>query len=277
MGNQRRGSSRHRRNRARSVMEMGMILVLLAIGVGAYFLLSRQKQTAPSPRSNSSVEANGSAKSRKTAASSGTDQPIATTSDWMNIRSDVGTDTGIVCSVPGNTQLKLTGKANTDGTWVQVKTSSGKVGWCCRALLDVEAVDAVTVQAPAGMDTPLSIKVSLSNQKVYIIDAGGVMVKTFTCSSGGSGNETPKGTYSVGGRGKSFYSSTVGEGGYYWTRFYGDFLFHSIPFDEHYKIKPSEAADLGKAVSHGCVRLALNDAKWIYEHIPDGTKVVIQN
>lgn len=276
MENQRKGNSRHRRKCARSVMKLGMILVLLAIGAGIHAFLSRQEQNSPPPHSSSSSEATSSAENRKAAASSSADLPTATTSDWMNIRSDVGTDTGIVCSVPSNTRLKLTGKSSKDGTWVQIKTPSGKVGWCCRALLDVDTVDAITVQAPAGMDTPLSIRVSLADQKVYVVDAGGVAVKTFTCSSGGKGNETPKGTFSIGGRGKSFYSSTVSEGGYYWTRFYGDFLFHSIPFDEHYKIKPSEAAKLGEAVSHGCVRLALNDAKWIYEHIPDGTKVVIQ-
>jgi lipoprotein-anchoring transpeptidase ErfK/SrfK len=276
MKNQREGNSRHRRNRVRNVLKMGIILILLAIGAGASIFFNRKKQTIPPPRSNSSVAAASSIKSVEPATSSGADQPTATTSDWMNIRSDVGTDTEIVCSVPGNTRLKLTGKANADGTWVQVKTSSGKVGWCCRALLDVETVDAVTVQAPVGMNAPLSIKVSLANQKVYVVDAGGVTVKTFTCSSGGSGNETPKGRFSVGGRGKSFYSPSVKEGGYYWTRFYGDFLFHSIPFDKYYKIETAEAARLGKAVSHGCVRLALTDAKWIYEHIQDGTKVVIQ-
>ena len=32
---------------------------------------------------------------------------------------------------------------------------------------------------------------------------------------------------------------------------------------------------LGMGISHGCVRLALADAKWIYDTIPSGTKVVV--
>ena len=32
---------------------------------------------------------------------------------------------------------------------------------------------------------------------------------------------------------------------------------------------------LGINASHGCVRLALTNAKWIYDNIPVGTKVVI--
>ncbi|WP_283112987.1 L,D-transpeptidase, partial [Lactobacillus gallinarum] len=29
--------------------------------------------------------------------------------------------------------------------------------------------------------------------------------------------------------------------------------------------------------SHGCIRLSVPDSKWIMNHIPDGTKVVIKD
>ena len=32
---------------------------------------------------------------------------------------------------------------------------------------------------------------------------------------------------------------------------------------------------LGINASHGCVRLALDNAKWIYDTIPSGTRVVV--
>ena len=32
---------------------------------------------------------------------------------------------------------------------------------------------------------------------------------------------------------------------------------------------------LGINASHGCVRLNINNAKWIYDNIPRGTKVVV--
>ena len=33
--------------------------------------------------------------------------------------------------------------------------------------------------------------------------------------------------------------------------------------------------NLGKQVSHGCIRLTAGDAKWIYDNIDDDTKVII--
>jgi lipoprotein-anchoring transpeptidase ErfK/SrfK len=34
---------------------------------------------------------------------------------------------------------------------------------------------------------------------------------------------------------------------------------------------------LGANVSHGCVRLALDNAKWIYKYVPNKTTVVSYN
>lgn len=122
---------------------------------------------------------------------------------------------------------------------------------------------------------PLSVRVSLEEQKVTVLDAKNRTVETFVCSSGESGQDTPTGTFTVSDRGKSFYNAALGEGAYYWTRFYGSYLFHSVPFDEHYRMEPEEAAKLGEPASHGCIRLPVEDAEWIYYNIPKGTKVVI--
>ena len=32
---------------------------------------------------------------------------------------------------------------------------------------------------------------------------------------------------------------------------------------------------LGMGLSHGCVRLQIDNAKWIYDNIPRGSKVVV--
>ena len=58
-----------------------------------------------------------------------------------------------------------------------------------------------------------------------------------------------------------------------------------IIFTEEYrKIKldprtliPSSYNNLGKRVSHGCVRLQVIDAKWIFDNCPRGTKITIYN
>lgn len=58
-----------------------------------------------------------------------------------------------------------------------------------------------------------------------------------------------------------------------WNQWYGAFAFHSVL----YPIGTSERPwgyQIGRAVSHGCVRQDMKDAKWVYEKIPYDTKVV---
>ena len=198
----------------------------------------------------------------------------ATTTEELNLRSAPGTEHESICTVPGNTKLTLTGKANADGTWVQAETSDGKTGWCCRPYLNLHTPDVSSELANAA--NPLRVKVSLHNQTVTVLDAKGMVIKTCICSSGGSGSETPTGSFTVSGRGTSFYNTELGEGAYYWTRFYGDYLFHSVPFNQYYEMKQEEASKLGTPASHGCIRLSMENAKWIYLHLPNGTSVTIQ-
>ncbi len=92
----------------------------------------------------------------------------------------------------------------------------------------------------------------------------------FTCSPGKPSTPTVKGTFTVGSRGYSFGS---GYTCYYWTQFYHDYLFHSILYDQGtFRVQDGR---LGEQLSHGCVRLAFDDAKWIYDTIPTGTRVLV--
>ena len=67
--------------------------------------------------------------------------------------------------------------------------------------------------------------------------------------------------------------------GQYCTRIYGSFLFHSVWYYQPKKNTQSYAQfnRLGTTASHGCIRLTVADSKWIYDHCPSGTKVVIYN
>jgi lipoprotein-anchoring transpeptidase ErfK/SrfK len=122
---------------------------------------------------------------------------------------------------------------------------------------------------------PLWIDVSIAAQRVTVFDANRLIVKQFVCSTGSPGNDTPTGTFQIQDRGESFFNKASQEGGYYWTQFYGDYLFHSVPFDKDQNLEPEEAAKIGTPASHGCVRLLMDDAKWIYDNIPRGTVVTI--
>ena len=124
--------------------------------------------------------------------------------------------------------------------------------------------------------TPYLIYVNLSEQMTYVYK--GTMnkwdtIKSFTCSTGIDDEKTPTGIFDVRERGDWFFSDKYQQGGKYWVQFYGDYLFHSVPYNED----QSEVVDntLGTPASHGCIRLKTNDAKWIYDNIEAGTKVII--
>ncbi|MGL5354595.1 MAG: L,D-transpeptidase [Clostridium sp.] len=124
--------------------------------------------------------------------------------------------------------------------------------------------------------TSYFVYLNLSNQTTYIYEGSlnnWKLTKSFLSSTGISGEETPKGIFSINGRDSWFFAKDYEQGGKYWVRFMGDYLFHSVPFDE----TQSKIVDdtLGKAASHGCVRLKVEDSKWIYDNIKDGTKVII--
>ena len=123
------------------------------------------------------------------------------------------------------------------------------------------------------------VYVSTKNQKVYIHGNNKVMY-TMYCSTGTKSSPTPKGTYHIQReRGLSFYNPFSKEGANYWVSWkgHGVYLFHSVPVDRNGKYIPSEAKLLGKKPhSHGCIRLSVADAKWMYQTIPYGTKIVIK-
>ena len=90
------------------------------------------------------------------------------------------------------------------------------------------------------------------------------------CSVGKASTPTATGTFTIKNRGSSFGH---GYTAYWWTQFYGDYLFHSVLYYEgSYTVKDGT---LGGHVSHGCVRLRYEDAKWLHDTIPSGTYVTI--
>jgi lipoprotein-anchoring transpeptidase ErfK/SrfK len=124
------------------------------------------------------------------------------------------------------------------------------------------------------------IDANVSKERIYIKD-GNKTIYTMLTSSGLDTNpdtSTPTGTYYVQAeKGLSFYAPSEKEGAKYYTSWknHGEFLFHTIPTDKNGNYIKSEAEKLGQKASHGCFRLPVLDAKWIYDNIPEGTKVVV--
>lgn len=125
--------------------------------------------------------------------------------------------------------------------------------------------------------TKYLIHVDLTNQKTYVYTGekdDWSIIKTFNCSTGIIGEDTPEGIFTIKEKGDWFYSKEYKQGGKYWIQFSGNYLFHSLPYNED----QSKIVDftLGSPSSHGCIRLAEADSKWIYDSVPQGSKVIIK-
>ena len=105
-----------------------------------------------------------------------------------------------------------------------------------------------------------------------------IPVKTFTCSVGLPSTPTPTGTFYT--PNKYRWHTLMGPSyGQYCTRINGGILFHSVAGynKTSYNIHARDYNKLGSPASHGCVRLNVRDAKWIYDNCSLGTKVTISD
>jgi|GEM_PF-58995 len=117
------------------------------------------------------------------------------------------------------------------------------------------------------------IIIDLKNQKLkYLVS--NIVLKEFSVSSGKASTPTPKGTYSVIDKSIKAWSKAHGLWMPYWLGLdHGEFGIHELPiWPNGYR---EGAAHLGIPVSHGCIRLGIGAAQYIYDRIPVGTKVVI--
>ena len=124
--------------------------------------------------------------------------------------------------------------------------------------------------------TSMLIYVNKNTQKTYVYKGSKnswKLDKTFSSSTGISGKDTPSGIFEVQSKGEWFFSEKYQQGGKYWVQFKGDYLFHSLPFAEDKETIVDKT--LGTPASHGCVRLAVENAKWLYDNAKKGTKVII--
>ena len=105
-----------------------------------------------------------------------------------------------------------------------------------------------------------------------------IPVKAMTCSVGTKEHATPTGTFYT--RSKARWAELMLKSyGQYCTRIVGEVLFHSTPgnFQSIYNVIPSVYNKLGSPASHGCIRLTVGDAKWIYDNCKVKTKVTIND
>ncbi|MFV0528662.1 MAG: L,D-transpeptidase family protein [Lachnospiraceae bacterium] len=114
---------------------------------------------------------------------------------------------------------------------------------------------------------------------VFARDTNGVysiVVKAFACSVGMPSTPTPTGNYTTtrSNRWKMLMGPSWGQ---YATHVTGGIYFHSVAglTPSVYNVIPGEYNKLGGPASHGCIRLTVADAKWIYDNVGNGSPVVI--
>lgn len=131
------------------------------------------------------------------------------------------------------------------------------------------------------------VEVNLKKNRTYLLDGNKVIYTMYSTGgmykrdskTGKLKSMTPTGTFYIQAeRGNHFFNQSLNEGANYYVSWlnHGEYLFHSVPTkaDGTYNLK--EAKKLGKSTgSHGCIRLSIPDAKWMYSHLKVGTKVKI--
>lgn len=147
--------------------------------------------------------------------------------------------------------------------------------------IDQVTTAALFTTAAIPKQYPYRIEVSLSRQVVEVWELRGEnryeLVQTFKCSTG-LHDSTPHGIFLEGHPVNRWH---------YFKKFYcwaqysykivDDIMFHSVIYGskDEKSLRQSSQRNLGNPASHGCVRLSVADAKWLYEHCGRGQTVIV--
>ncbi len=174
--------------------------------------------------------------------------------------------------------FRLTRYMNTDPIPVTVVLRCGEKSRIIETEIEIRNDPDEVYAAASGDPRPYSIDI-LRNENVVVVygkDSGGsytMPVKVFVCSTGSA---TPRGNYSLGWK-TPWRALFGGVWGQYTCHITGNILFHSVPYYSRSKgnLETAEYNKLGTKASMGCIRLAVKDAKWIYDFCPVGSPIHI--
>ena len=146
---------------------------------------------------------------------------------------------------------------------------------------DGDTMDLLFTTEARSNPFPYRVEVSIDSQtvSVYALNDNGQydLQKTFTCSTG-LHDSTPRGVFLDGhpvNRWHHFEKFNC------WAQYSfevtGDIMFHSVIYSSNNEnsLRSGSLYALGNPASHGCIRLTVEDAKWLYEHCKRGTVAIV--
>ena len=182
--------------------------------------------------------------------------------------------------------LYFLSRTNVDGDFGERTRVALREFQVANGLPDTGLADTATLNRLFSTDAtckkfPYRVEVSIDSQRVYVYelqDSGEYeLVQTFICSTG-MGNSTPRGIFVDGGPANVWHHFSKFD---VWARYSftieGDIMFHSVLYSEKNtdSLREGSLYALGQKASHGCVRLAVKSARWLFEHCRKGSLVII--
>ena len=163
------------------------------------------------------------------------------------------------------------------GTYLSHVYANGKKigGTSYSMVLDPERATMINRAQSMYSSTGKLILVSKSSHRVGIFTGSRgnwTLVKYWPCGDGAPSTPTPEGVFHVGSKG-AYFDTSGGNRCHHYTQIWGSYYFHSVL----YRASNGSLSDgrLGMALSHGCVRLARENALWLQQNCPSGTTILI--
>jgi peptidoglycan hydrolase-like protein with peptidoglycan-binding domain len=161
----------------------------------------------------------------------------------------------------------------------------GLVSW--NAMWAGDVANAQSSPKPTAVPTPVPyyIEVDVRNQvvTVYGRSASGaydVPVRKLLCSTGTAQYPSDLGLFTLNGHIARWATFPAWGGGWaqYWVRINASIAFHSVLYNtvDTMDLITGSFSNLGRRASHGCIRLTVEGAKWIYDNCGKGTQVRIR-
>lgn len=117
------------------------------------------------------------------------------------------------------------------------------------------------------------IWVDLTRLSIYLmkkVNNEYTLIKTIDCSAGAESTPTLRGYFKIKAKVYKFYNTKYRAGAMYGLVYYGNYMIHSVSIDQKGKIIDNSII---RRVSHGCIRISMSDAKYLYNNIPVGSVV----